>query len=250
MARRSTLGAAALAGVLLAGCLANAPAPPGRALRAPPPAGVAPVAPAAATPPPARPEAPAQGAGVPAPTLTWADVAPRLYPMVIGPDTMGGRLPLDQLMLLPLPGGVWIAFVVDLEDRWHFVTLAEYRRLEVDGREFAVTALGNLFGGSQPPEGLAEPETGAPVLVYRVGDGYDAARILFLDVWAQAQAALGGRLILAIPDRDRLYAFSDQHPGLVARMRTITERDFATLGHPITRTWFTVGARGLEIYAP
>ncbi len=261
MGRSQTGWAAVVLSALLAGCAANPPAPPSQALREVPaarvrsvegaqPAVVTAVAPGPVSVP-ATPATESAVSTVAGPATTWAEVSPKLFPMVLSRSAFAADDPVKELLALSLLDQAMITFVIDLPDRWRFLTVMEYYSWGIGPEDFVGTGLKNLLLASGPPEAYQEQQTGAQVWMYQKGDGFDAARILLVELWEEMAKNLPGTLILAIPARDRLYAFSDADPNLMARMKEITEQEFKSLEYPVTRSWFTLDHDGgLKLYLP
>jgi uncharacterized protein YtpQ (UPF0354 family) len=64
-------------------------------------------------------------------------------------------------------------------------------------------------------------------------DGYAAIRILLPDLMARWAGRIPGRMLIGIPNRDFLIAFSDRDPGHVAAIAGQVRRDAAERDHPL-----------------
>lgn len=175
--------------------------------------------------------------------IAWEEVRPNLYPMVMSPaDIPGyGQAPLVIFSILDQAA---IGFVVDYPDRWVFTTETQILGWGIEPSTFVGIALTNLDEHSGPPEQVVDDPTGGTYLRYSEGDGFDAARILLFDRWRDLNQAMQGRLVLAIPTRDVLYAFSDDDPAVVAQMRALTDQTYTAGPYSITRMWFTIDEDG------
>lgn len=126
----------------------------------------------------------------------FADVATDLMPQVRPREWVEkqGRFGDAALVSRPLTEELAIAYVIDGEHCMTFVSRAHLRfwgRAEADIHNLAVQNLRQRTGD------VAVPASGP--LVFRLGDGYDAARMLLLD----PERCEG--LLVAAPDRDMLW---------------------------------------------
>lgn len=176
-------------------------------------------------------------------TLTnWNYARQFLYPMVLAKQDLpkSGSMPL---LTAPLAGDAVVGFVLDLPDRYVFTTSAELELWQVSQEELVQEAFGNLGRSINLPK----PENG--IWELRRSDGFNAARLLLKDVWRDLASQVQGKLVIAIPSRDVLLAFSDDNPARVAAMRQQTQRIYSSADNAVTTTWFTYSKEGvLEVY--
>ena len=78
------------------------------------------------------------------------------------------------------------------------------------------------------------------LFIYNSGDGYDAARLLLADVLADWARALPGNLVIGIPNRDFLIAFSDANPEILRAVAAQVQADAAQRQYGLTEQLFTL----------
>jgi hypothetical protein len=71
------------------------------------------------------------------------------------------------------------------------------------------------------------------MIVCETHDGYAATRVLLPDLMAEWARRIPGRMLIGIPNRDFLIAFSDRDPAHVAAIARQVRRDAAQREHPL-----------------
>jgi uncharacterized protein YtpQ (UPF0354 family) len=71
------------------------------------------------------------------------------------------------------------------------------------------------------------------MVVCETRDGYAATRVLLPDLMATWAERIPGRMLIGIPNRDFLIAFSDRDPAHVAAIAGQVRRDAAERDHPL-----------------
>lgn len=72
------------------------------------------------------------------------------------------------------------------------------------------------------------------ILACETKDGFAATRVLLPDLMATWAERLPGRMVIGIPNRDFLIAFSDRDPQHVATLARQVRRDAKRREHPLT----------------
>jgi len=154
----------------------------------------------------------------------FADVAADLMPQVRPLDWVAekGRFGDSALVTRPLTDELCVAYVLDSEQCMTFVCRAHLRQWGRSAADVHNLALQNLRQRTGP----VAPPTAGP-LVFRTGDGYDAARMLLLD----PDRCEG--LLLSVPDRDAMWV-GDEEDATVAQL--MAQNDGLAAGHPISST--------------
>jgi len=88
------------------------------------------------------------------------------------------------------------------------------------------------------------------LFLFNTQDGYDATRILLPDVLEMWHAALGGQLVIGIPHRDLLVAFSDHDPQVLHAVAHQVTQDAHDHPARLTTTLFTYHAGQVQVYTP
>ncbi|KPV52682.1 hypothetical protein SE17_14025 [Kouleothrix aurantiaca] len=78
------------------------------------------------------------------------------------------------------------------------------------------------------------------LFIYNSGDGYDAARLLLSDVLSGWARDLPGQLVIGIPNRDFLIAFSDANPEILRAVAAQVQADAAQQQYGLTEQLFTL----------
>jgi len=86
------------------------------------------------------------------------------------------------------------------------------------------------------------------LFIFNSGDGYDATRLLLTDVIAGWASQLPGNIVLGIPNRDFLIAFSDANPTILNSIAQQIQADAARLAHGLTEQLFTFADSVIKEY--
>ena len=78
------------------------------------------------------------------------------------------------------------------------------------------------------------------LFIYNSGDGYDAARLLLSDVLSGWARDLPGQLVIGIPNRDFLIAFSDVNPEILRAVAAQVQADAVQQQYGLTEQLFTL----------
>ncbi|TVR04679.1 MAG: hypothetical protein EA398_01605 [Deltaproteobacteria bacterium] len=139
----------------------------------------------------------------------------------------GGEAPYTQ----PLGSDLLLTFHIELDQGYRVVPQSQVERWDVHPERIYRAALSVLFYRSG--YGEAEPVEGCPgVTAWRMGDGFDAARILVLDAvdWHRARKGLH----VACPSPDvALVADSDDAAAVEALTRLVHDRH-ESAQHPLS----------------
>lgn len=109
----------------------------------------------------------------------------------------------------------------------------------------AVAGLDRL--SERTPIAVSRPAGGpGAYAVLAAGDGYDAARLLAPRFMQRLRKALTDTVIVGIPGRDRLVAWTPDC-GARARLAADVESDSESLSHPLTGSLFVAGPGGVRL---
>jgi uncharacterized protein YtpQ (UPF0354 family) len=78
------------------------------------------------------------------------------------------------------------------------------------------------------------------LFIFNSGDGYDASRLLLSEVLAEWARLLPGNLVIGIPNRDFLIAFSDANPDILRAVAAQVQSDAAQREYGLTDQLFTL----------
>lgn len=168
----------------------------------------------------------------------FTDVAGRLVVTIEGPGFSAGHALLggDEPWVRPFGDGLVLAYAVEMDQGYVTLTRAQVERWGVSGERIEKAALSALFYRT----GFGEPEdvSDAPgVTTYRLGDGFDAARALVLEMIDYPRARKG--MVLSLPTAETLL-FADDEPAHRDALRTCTRRCLESAEAPLSRAIFQI----------
>ncbi len=181
----------------------------------------------------------------------WDELEDRIYPMIkpieILADVAERQLP--QLVYRPFLADLIVCYVIDEQESVAFVNEEHLKAWNVIESTLYTRAVDNLRARSLKPDMLQMSGQGdQTLLIYANQDGYDAARLLLIDVLNEWQAVIPGRLVLGIPTRDFLIGFSDANHEILQRIAMQIAQDYSRLDYSLTDALFTIVNGRLEIY--
>ena len=156
------------------------------------------------------------------------------------------RLCAEQVAHTPYVNDTAIVFVTDLPHCTVSVTVEQLVRWGTTVEELEMLARQNLLASSKKLDlrVLDSGEGGRAVLLAE-RDGYDAARLLLTDLYANLAPEFGGDFLVATPARDRFVAISTEPAPFVEKVHHRVEREFRRLPYPITTNFFYVTLDGV-----
>jgi uncharacterized protein YtpQ (UPF0354 family) len=131
----------------------------------------------------------------------------------------------------PFAAGLVINYVFDLPDARAYIHQATYDEILTapDATPDSVheMALANLRKRTSRRNTKAYGMGDGTIIVCDTRDGFAATRVLLPELMATWAERIPGRMLLGVPNRDFLIAFSDRDPGQVAVMTQQIRRDAA-----------------------
>ena len=174
-------------------------------------------------------------------------VLPMLKPLALLSEVRAERLPL--LVYRPLAGNLMVTYVVDEGQRVVYLNEGHLERWGVGEGVLWARAMGNLRARS----------TAAAAGADRHGRGLDHDLERRRRLRRGAAAAAGalqrvrggdpGNLVIGVPSRDFLIAFSDADRRIFSQIQAQIETDARVLAQPLTDQLFTYGNGVLRQYA-
>lgn len=166
----------------------------------------------------------------------------RLLPQVVPQRLLSlSRKERHELASVEFINQVAIAFVVDNEDGYSFVSGSQAREWEVNPMQLLADAMQNLREISNQGPSFYQLGTGERlILVWETFDGYDASRILLTQNLNRMAARVAGNPVIAIPHRDYLVMFGDADPDFVAEMAEKVYQFYRSHMYPVTPRLFTL----------
>jgi uncharacterized protein YtpQ (UPF0354 family) len=174
---------------------------------------------------------------------TEAEAAASLLPMLqqqqwIQQSSKRGALPLATR---PFTANILVSYVFDLPQYRAYVNMETMARM-AQGPGAAPACAGVDAVHDYALENLRRRTSAQTYQTHGIGDktmifcetddGFAATRILLPELLETWHGRIPGNMLLAIPNRDLLLAFSDRHPGKTAVVRQI-RRDHQRHQHPL-----------------
>jgi uncharacterized protein YtpQ (UPF0354 family) len=181
----------------------------------------------------------------------FAELADRIYPMLkpisLLAEVRERRLPM--LAYSEFLAQLIITYVVYEGRSVAFINEEHLERWGLGVQELHAKALENLRERTQKQvdySALGEDEQ--RLFIFNSGDGYDATRLLLTDVIADWANQLPGNIVLGIPNRDFLIAFSDANPTILNSIAQQIQADAARLAYGLTEQLFTFADSEIKEY--
>lgn len=190
----------------------------------------------------------AQAAAARYPSRLLGQVRDEINPLLLSREELN-RLQAANMHVyaVPVTDSVVEAFQIDDGGlRWLIdQDLAEAWGLKAS--EFSAIAWQNMWGKTsiQPTSG---GEGAHRWVMYNLGDGYDASRMLLTPYIQWIGDQLAGRVVIAAPSQDLLLVFGDDDPYFVASMQEQVKTMYRNMGYGLTPQLFTLEGRRLVPY--
>ncbi len=180
------------------------------------------------------------------PQALLARVMPMVKPLTLLNEVYERKLPM--LAYRPLAGELLLAYVIDEGSSVGYLNERHLRTWNVTEAELHERALANLRGKAWTPyPGVLGAGKGA-LLIFNSRDGYDAARIVLPELFREFQASLPGTLVVGVPNRDFLIAFSDANRRVFDQIAAQVATDAQTKAHALTAQLFAFEREQLVVY--
>lgn len=147
---------------------------------------------------------------------------------------------LPALVSRPLAGDLVVCYVIDEGQRIVFVNEQHAERWDVAEPLLYEIGLRNLRARSWRPSPGRLGTGAAGLLIFNGDDGYDATRILLPELFEDIAAQQPGTLVIGVPNRDFLIAFSDAAPRVFEQVAAQIAVDAQTRDHRLTDQLFTL----------
>ena len=169
----------------------------------------------------------------PSPPPTEKEAAEALLPMLNRPELLEHvqRQDAPPPVHRPFVAGLIITYVFDFPDYRAYINENILARImsgpEVTFDMIHEYALENLRRRTTSRDYQTHGLRGKTMVVCETRDGYAATRVLLPDLMATWAERIPGRMLIGIPNRDFLIAFSDRDPAHVAAIARQVRRDAA-----------------------
>lgn len=173
----------------------------------------------------------------------YDSLADRIYPMIkplaMLVEVRDRRLPM--LAYREFLGELMIAYVIDEERSVAYINDDHLERWGISVQDVHARAIENLRRRTDARVKYTTVGAGDQRLfIYSSGDGYDATRLLLSDVLAGWARDLPGNLVIGIPNRDFLIAFSDANPEILRAVAAQVQADAVQRQYGLTEQLFTL----------
>lgn len=180
----------------------------------------------------------------------FEELADRIYPM-LKPIALLVAVRDHKLPMLAYQeflADLIIAYVIDEERSVAFLNQDHLERWGVGINEIHRRAITNLHQRTIAQTNyVVAGEGDQRLFIFNSGDGYDATRLLLTDVLITWARQVPGNLVIGIPNRDFLIAFSDVNPDVLRGIALQIQADSAQREYGLTDQLFTfIGGRVQE----
>jgi uncharacterized protein YtpQ (UPF0354 family) len=181
----------------------------------------------------------------------YAALAARIYPMLkpleMLVEVRERKLPM--LAYREFLADLMIAYVIDEERSVAYINEEHLDRWSVSAHDLHEQALVNLRRRTEQVKYTTVGAGEQQLFIFNSGDGYDASRLLLSEVLAEWARALPGNLVIGIPNRDFLIAFSDANPEILRAVAMQVQADAAQREYGLTDQLFTFVKGGVKEYS-
>jgi uncharacterized protein YtpQ (UPF0354 family) len=143
-----------------------------------------------------------------------------------------------------------IAYVIDEERSFAYINEDHLERWSISVQDLHDQALANLRRRTDEQVKYTTVGEGEQRLfIFNSGDGYDATRLLLAEVLAAWAREVPGHLVIGIPNRDFLIAFSDANSEILRGVAAQVQSDAAQREYGLTEQLFTLVDGVVKEYA-
>jgi uncharacterized protein YtpQ (UPF0354 family) len=154
----------------------------------------------------------------------------------------------------PFAGGLIVTYVFDFPDSRAYVNKTMLAKIPVTSAAtpdaIYAYALENLRKRTTSKDYATYGLHDRTVVVCENKDGYAATRVLLPELLERWAERIPGRMLLGIPNRDFLIAFSDRNPDQVAAIARQVRRDATKRDHPLSGSLLTWKDGRITEYRP
>ncbi len=171
------------------------------------------------------------------PVVLLGRVLPMLKPITLLSAVREQGIPM--LAYRPLVGDLMVTYVVDEGPSVAYLNEGHLQRWGIGETVLWTSALRNLRAKPWRPNPGVIGEGAASLLLFSGNDGYDATRLLLPELFAEFAVSIPGNLVIGVPNRDLLIAFSDADARIFTRVQAQVEIDSRAEGYPLTAQLFS-----------
>ena len=171
----------------------------------------------------------------------YTALADRIYPMLkpleMLVEVRERKLPM--LAYREFLADLMITYVIDEERSVAYINEEHLDRWSMSAHDLHEQSLVNLRRRTEQVKYTTVGAGEQQLFIFNSGDGYDASRLLLSEVLAEWARALPGNLVIGIPNRDFLIAFSDANPEILQAVAMQVQADAAQREYGLTDQLFT-----------
>jgi uncharacterized protein YtpQ (UPF0354 family) len=181
----------------------------------------------------------------------YPELADQIYPM-LKPLAMLAEVrerSLPMLAYREFLDDLIVAYVIDEERSVSYINENHLERWEINVPDLHERAIENLRSRTEEHVRYTTVGEGEQRLfIFNSGDGYDATRLLLSDVLAEWARQLPGNLVIGVPNRDFLIAFSDADPEILRAVAAQVQSDAVQREYGLTEQLFTLEGGAVKMY--
>ncbi|GAB4112677.1 MAG: DUF1444 family protein [Roseiflexaceae bacterium] len=180
----------------------------------------------------------------------YAALADRIYPMLkpiqLLVEVRERKLPM--LVYREFLADLIIVYAIEEGNSFAFLNEDHLERWEIGQQQLHDRAITNLRQRSKDIRYTTVGEGEQRLFIFNSGDGFDATRLLLTETLDQWARMLPGNLVIGIPNRDFLIAFSDTNADTLRAIALQIQVDSAQQAHGLTDQLFTLAKGQVREY--
>lgn len=186
--------------------------------------------------------------GSPDRNASYDDVSDRVMPVLLTTEAFEsakGAMVGQQLV-----EGIYVTYVIDGDRTITHIPATQFKKWAMELDDLHEKALFNLIAKSETlAADAAQDENGrVNLILFTVGDGYDASRMLLPNLHERLRGHLGSPFLAAIPNRDILICIRND-ASILGSIKAQIAQDYRTMPRQITERLFLVTPDGVAPYA-
>ncbi|MBP1467694.1 DUF1444 family protein [Candidatus Chloroploca sp. M-50] len=176
------------------------------------------------------------------------EIGHRVYPMLKPIQLLVAirERKLPMIVYRPFLADLMLTYVIDEQASIAYLNDDHLERWDLAEHDLHTTAIANLRQRTEEKTSYTIAGEGASrLLIYNTLDGFDATRLLLANLLERHRIDFPGQMVIGIPNRDFLIAFSDADREILTNIANQIQLDAAQRDHGLTDQLFTL--RGGQI---
>lgn len=180
----------------------------------------------------------------------YNELAERIYPMLKKVELLVGvrERKLPMIAYREFLADLIITYVIDEQHSVSYINEDHLDRWNLSVQDIHEQSIDNLRRRTTLVDAVGVGEGEQRLFIFNSGDGYDATRLLLIDLLQGWQRKVRGSLIIGIPNRDFLIAFGDADPDILQNIAIQVQSDAAQRDHGLTDQLFTIAGGQVREY--